>query len=79
MRGWSLISPDYRLLIPASGKEMIEDITKLMEFIVAKLPQIDASRLAVGGGSAGGYLARLAALYARPRPKAMYSFYGSKL
>lgn len=56
----------------------MEDIEKLFDYIALKLPQIDASRIAVGGGSAGGYVARLAALYARPRPKALYSLYGSK-
>ena len=77
-RGWSFISADYRLLVPATGKDILEDVGKLFEYIALKLPQIDTSRVAVGGGSAGGYVARLAALHVEPRPKALYSLYGSK-
>lgn len=78
-KGWSFISPDYQLLIPASGHDMITDIQDLYAYIKAKLPQIDITRTAMGGGSAGGYTARLGALYAEPRPKVFYSLYGSEL
>lgn len=56
---------------------MLDDVHGLFEFISEKVPQVDANRIAVGGGSAGGYVARLAALYARPRPKALFSLYAS--
>ncbi|KAF8308381.1 alpha/beta-hydrolase, partial [Clavulina sp. PMI_390] len=75
-RGWSLISADYRLLIPASAEEIIEDVKRLFVFISSNIPQIDMNRVAVGGGSAGGYVARLTGLYANPKPKAVYSLYG---
>lgn len=77
-RGWSFLSPDYRLLIPTTAKDIVDDVVKLFEYISTNLPQIDASRIAVGGSSGGGYVARLAAIYAKPAPKALYSLYGSE-
>lgn len=77
-RGWSYLSADYRLLIPTTAKDIVDDVVKLFEYISTSTPQIDASRIAVGGSSGGAYVARLAALYAKPTPKALYSLYGSK-
>ena len=37
---------------------------------------IDPERMAVGGGSAGGYLSLMAGFCVEPRPKAVVSFFG---
>lgn len=77
-KGWTLISPDYRLLVPASGHDMLQDVHDLFKYIAKRLPYVDTSRIAIGGGSAGAYVARLAGLYANPKPRVFFSFYGSK-
>jgi acetyl esterase/lipase len=78
-RGWSYLSADYRLLVPASGHDILEDVSALFDYIAKHLPQVDTSRIAVIGSSAGAYPARLAGLYANPKPKAIVSMYGSML
>jgi acetyl esterase/lipase len=63
---------------------MVQDVKSIFSFINTSLNshlapknvQVDPSRLIVAGASAGGYLARLAALYAEPRPRALLSSYG---
>ncbi|KAF7968617.1 hypothetical protein HWV62_30009 [Athelia sp. TMB] len=81
--GFAFISADYRLLFPGSGFDQIADVQALFAFLAngvnAHLPAgntIDAARLAVAGVSAGGHIARLAALYASPKPVALASFFG---
>jgi acetyl esterase/lipase len=77
--GWAFISADYRLLIPASGNEMLEDVLSLFNYIENDLPQVDLSRIAVFGSSAGAYPARLAGIYAKPKPKAIAMIHGREL
>lgn len=80
--GWSFISADYRLLLPCTGHDILEDITALFTYISAGLPtavtthQIDPTRLFVSGHSGGAYVARQAALHGTPRPKAFFSLSG---
>ncbi|KZS95429.1 alpha/beta-hydrolase [Sistotremastrum niveocremeum HHB9708] len=80
-----LISANYRLLIPTTAHHMIEDIKDVFTFISQKLSHtpipgssitIDPTKLAVGGDSFGGYCARLAGIYAEPKPKAVVSMFG---
>lgn len=78
-RGWAFISADYRLLIPASGNEMLEDVLSLFKYIGSNLPQVDSSRIVVYGASAGAYPARLAGIYVEPKPKAIAMIYGREL
>lgn len=88
-RGWCFISADYRLLIPSTGHEILTDVKSLFGFIadptrglnkelraLGCLHEIDPDRLFVGGCSAGAYPAMLAALFAQPKPKGFFSFYG---
>jgi len=77
------ISPDYHLLHPSTAFEELADVKALFRFLSddvnSHLPEgitLDASRIAVAGVSAGGYLVRLAALYAEPRPRAVLSMFG---
>lgn len=63
---------------------MVQDVKSLFSFISSSLNshlapngiQIDPSRVIVAGASAGGYMARLAALHAEPKPRAILSNYG---
>ncbi|KAF9559715.1 alpha/beta-hydrolase [Agrocybe pediades] len=81
--GYAFISADYRLLIPTTAKEIIEDIQDAFKFVArSELPgknyifKLDGDRIAVSGNSAGGLCARLAAIHATPRPKALIDIYG---
>ena len=65
-RGWTLLSFDYRLLPDVTLLDINEDILKTEHFVLHKLtdtltalgkPAVDLSQVAVGGGSAGGYIA----------------------
>lgn len=78
----AFISADYRLAPQVGVKEIYEDVRDCVKFIREQLPSksglqdaIDANRLAVSGGSAGGYLAYLAGLYVEPKPKVILPIY----
>jgi dipeptidyl aminopeptidase/acylaminoacyl peptidase len=81
--GMMFISPDYRLLHPSTSFDQMADVKALSRFlstdVKTRLPEnttLDVSRIAVAGVSAGGYLARLTALYMEPRPRAVLSISG---
>ncbi|KAL3455010.1 Alpha/Beta hydrolase protein [Aspergillus heterothallicus] len=74
------ISADYRLAPQVGIAEILEDVRACINYIRTELPSllgdaIDASRLAVSGSSAGGYLALLAGLYVDPKPNAIAPIY----
>ncbi|KAL7270238.1 hypothetical protein RUND412_007068 [Rhizina undulata] len=85
----AFISADYRLLCPSTGHDILEDVKILFTFISKNLndllaatspscfQRLSPSHLAVAGASAGAYPARLAAAFATPRPKALFSLYGT--
>ena len=85
-RGYFFITADYRLLHPFTGLDQLEDALRLFHFLDhdfnEKLGQagvtmmLDVDKIAVVGESGGGYIARLAALHAVPRPAALVSYYG---
>ncbi|EIN14616.1 alpha/beta-hydrolase [Punctularia strigosozonata HHB-11173 SS5] len=83
-RGWCFLSADHRLLVPFTAHDILADVRALAAYISSgqwslHLPSgasPDPSRLFVSGGSAGGYLARLYALHASPKPKAVLSLFG---
>lgn len=83
--GWIFISADYRLLIPCTGHDIIADVKNLFSYLSSDQInndlnnpsyRIDSSRLTVGGASAGAYVAYLAGIHAKPKPKAIFSLYG---
>ena len=89
--GIALISADYRLLPPATGHEILEDVCDALAFVTngglnARLAarnagfSVDCSAAAVAGTSSGGLCAYLAAAHGKSRdaasPKALLSMYG---
>jgi acetyl esterase/lipase len=58
--GITLISPDYRLAPQADIYSILEDAISAVNYVRTDLPlllkQVDATRLAITGGSAGGWL-----------------------
>ena len=88
--GILFISADYRLLPPATGLDIKEDIEDLFRFLSNDVDphlaqycvsvgyptvHLDSSRIAVAGTSAGGLCAYLAAVHADPKPVAVLGMY----
>jgi len=77
--GYVIVSIDYRLAPETKLPAIIEDVEDAFKWIRAKGPalfRIDPSRIAVLGGSAGGYLTLVTGHRVRPRPTALVAFYG---
>ncbi|KAJ5730861.1 uncharacterized protein N7483_005369 [Penicillium malachiteum] len=79
--GYVCISADYRLAPQVSVGEVFEDVKDCIRFIRNNLScllgegLVDASRLAVSGSSAGGFLTLLAGLYIDPKPHVIIPIY----
>ena len=87
--GWIFLSPNYRLIAPITGHDVLDDVKALFAWIKSgtntaldahadtrgKGLMIDAARLLATGSSAGGYLANLAGRWCEPRPKAVVTLY----
>jgi len=67
--GTAVISVDYRLAPEHPAPAAVEDVTDALDDVIRRSEElgVDATRLAVGGDSAGGNLAALAALHHRNR------------
>ncbi len=77
--GYTVVSVDYRLAPETKLKGIIEDIQDAYRWLLEKGPKlfrIDPDRVAVIGGSAGGYLTLMTGFCVVPRPKALVSFCG---
>jgi acetyl esterase/lipase len=77
--GYVLVSLDYRLAPETKLPEIIQDIEDAFEWIRRDGPglfNIDPTRIAVIGGSAGGYLTLTAGYRVRPRPTVLLSLWG---
>ena len=77
--GFVLVSFDYRLAPETRLPAIIEDLEDACRWLHRdgpRLLRIDPGRLVVAGGSAGGYLAMTAGARARPRPRAVVSYWG---
>ena len=77
--GCAVVSIDYRLAPETKLPEIIADLEDAFAWIREAGPGLfgaDPSRLAVMGGSAGGYLTLLAGHRIQPRPAALVSLYG---
>ncbi|KLO14753.1 alpha/beta-hydrolase [Schizopora paradoxa] len=81
--GCCFVSADYRLMPPASGHDILEDIHDLFRFLSEDLDthlgthcKADPTRIIVAGSSAGSFCAYMAALHANPKPIVVLSLYG---
>ena len=77
--GYAIVSIDYRLAPETQMPAIIEDLEDAMAWVHAKGPKlfnVDTSRIAVMGGSAGGYLTLTAGYRAKPRPTVLVAFWG---
>lgn len=77
--GHVVVSIDYRLAPETKLPGIIEDVQDACRWIRERGPElfrIAPERLAVMGGSAGGYLTLMTGFRVEPRPKALVSFWG---
>ena len=74
-----LVSIDYRLAPETQLPLIIEDVEDACRWIREKGPELfhgDPNRIAVVGGSAGGYLTLASGFRVKPRPQALVSLWG---
>jgi len=74
-----LVSIDYRLAPETQLPEVVRDVEDAVAWIYAKGPELfqgDGRKVAVVGGSAGGYLTLTMGFRAKPRPTALVSLWG---
>ncbi len=77
--GYAIVSIDYRLAPETKLPEIIADVEDSYRWLHSQGPRlfhVDASRIAVMGSSAGGYLTLTAGFRAQPRPAVLVSFWG---
>jgi uncharacterized protein (TIGR03067 family) len=77
--GYVVVSIDYRLAPETKLPAILEDLEDACKWVRAKGPElfaIDAKRMAVMGGSAGGYLTLVSGYRVNPPPVALVSFWG---
>lgn len=78
-RGFALVSIDYRLAPETKLPEIIADVEDAFRWLRSKGAEefhLDKSRVAVTGGSAGGYLTFVTGHRVKPRPQALVPFWG---
>ncbi|KAI5785876.1 Alpha/Beta hydrolase protein [Geopyxis carbonaria] len=79
--GYTVLVPDYRLLLESTGWDQRADLAGLEAWLLtspaARDLNLDLQNLAVGGGSAGAYLAMLIPdVWTTLRPRAVLCFFG---
>ena len=77
--GYAIVSIDYRLAPETKLPAIIEDVEDAFKWIRTRGPElfnIDGSKIAVLGGSAGGYLTLATGHRVKPCPTALVAFYG---
>lgn len=77
--GYALVSLDYRLAPEVKLPEILVDVEDAFRWLRgagAKQYHLDADRIIVTGGSAGGYLTLMTGVAVRPRPRALVAYWG---
>ena len=77
--GYVLVSFDYRLAPETKLPAIIEDVEDAFRWLRregSKRFHIDSDRIAVTGGSAGGYLTLVTGHRIQPRPRVLLAYYG---
>ncbi|MCB1124212.1 MAG: alpha/beta hydrolase [Verrucomicrobiae bacterium] len=77
--GYAIVSIDYRLAPETKLPGIIEDLKDAIKWIRDKGPDlflVDASKIAVAGGSAGGCLTLTSGFRVQPPPTVLVSFWG---
>jgi acetyl esterase/lipase len=77
--GYAIVSIDYRLAPETRLPQIIEDLRDAYTWLHEQGPKlfhVDTSRIAVAGGSAGGYLTLMTGFCVRPRPAVLVSLWG---
>src|SRR5262249_9158659 len=76
--GVALVSFDYRLAPEVKLPAIADDVEDAFRWLRAEGPKLnlDATRVVVTGGSAGGYLTLLTGVRVRPRPVALVAYWG---
>ena len=77
--GYVIVSIDYRLAPETKLPDIIKDLEDAYTWIHEKGPKLfnaDTKKIAVMGGSAGGYLTLTSGFRAKPRPSVLVSFFG---
>ena len=80
-RGWTFVSPDYRLIPETNLLAAVEDLKDAWKWIETDLAkkyvqQIDLGRRIVAGSSAGGLLAAICGTVLSPPPRVVVPIYG---
>ena len=76
--GYALASIDYRLAPETPMPEILGDVADAFEWIRERADdlKVDTSKIAVLGGSAGGYLTLATGYRVKPRPACLVPFWG---
>jgi acetyl esterase/lipase len=77
--GYAVVSIDYRLAPETKLAAILEDVRDAFGWVRKEGPRLfgaEIDRIAVLGGSAGGYLTLMSGFLIEPRPKALVSFWG---
>jgi acetyl esterase/lipase len=77
--GYAIASIDYRLAPETRLPEILDDVRDAIDWVRREMPaelRIDTRKVAVMGGSAGGYLTLTTGYRVTPRPDVLISLYG---
>ena len=77
--GYIVVSLDYRLAPETQLPDIITDVEDAFQWIRTKGPELfqaDIQRIAVAGGSAGGYLTLTTGFRVKPRPQVLVAYWG---